>query len=149
MLVAISTRISSFSTVQAQNETILNIEPADVELDLDSSATASVEVINGSNLNAYDITISYDPGILNLESWSHGSYMSNLAVLINENQPGKLHLVVIQLARPGVSGNGTLLNLVFKGVSIGTSEIYIENAEFATSTSELPVSCVWMSTSFL
>lgn len=139
MLVAISTSISSIHTVQAQNETILNIEPADVVLDLDSSTTVTVKVINGSNLNAYDITISYEPGILNLESWSHGSYMSNLAVLINENQPGKLHLVVIQLARPGVSGSGTLLNLTFKGIQTGTSEIYIEHAEFATSSSELVI----------
>lgn len=139
MLVMFFSSISNPFPVHAQNETLLNIEPANVELQLEGSAAITVEVVDGSDLNAYDLTITYDAGILALDSWSHGSYLSNLVVLINENQPGRLHLVVIQLARPGVSGNGTLLNLVFRGVDTGTSEIYIENAEFATSASELVI----------
>ncbi len=125
--------------VNAQNEMLLTFEPANSDLVVGDSSTVTVEVNSGSNLNAYDITISYDANIINLESWSHGSYLSNLAVLINENQPGLLHLVVIQLARPGVSGEGTLLNLSFKGVAPGTSEIIIEDAQFATSSSELVI----------
>jgi hypothetical protein len=95
-----------------------------------------VDVSNGSNLNAYDLTILYDEEVLALETWSHGDYLSNLAVIMQVNQPGSLRLVCTQIATPGVSGDGTLLNLVFRAINPGISEIEFSGVKLSTSTSE-------------
>lgn len=122
--------------VLAQGETRLSIQPADSSVAVGGSTTVTVDVSNGSDLNAYDITIVYNSGVITLSTWSHGTYFSNLAVLINENQPGRLRLVATQLATAGKSGNGTMLNLVFQGAAPGSSSVSIQSIQMSTSSSE-------------
>jgi len=121
----------------AQNVTKLWFDPSSASIQIDEVITLTLEVRDGNDLNAYDMTIYYDEKILNLDSWSHGSYLSNLAVVRQEVKPGMLHLAVTQVATTGVSGNGTLLKLNFRGVDQGNSGVKIGSIELVTSTNQL------------
>ena len=122
--------------VNAGSGTQLSITPGAVNLDSSGTTTLTVEVSNGSNLNAYDLTILYDEEVLVLETWSHGGYLSNLVVIKQVNQPGSLRLVCTQIATPGVSGDGTLLNLIFRALNEGTSNVVLSDVKLSTSNSE-------------
>lgn len=92
--------------------------------------TIKIAVENGMNVNAYDLTVLYDSDKVSLASWSHGAYLSNVAVVFYENEPGRLHIAATQLATPGVSGDGILLNLVFSGNNEGVSVLALADVEF-------------------
>lgn len=127
----------SFTGALAQSVTQLWFSPSSANIQVDEIKTLTLEVSDGNDLNAYDITVLYDEKVINLDSWSHGSYLSNLAVVWQEVKPGMLHLAVTQVATSGASGDGTLLNLSFKGVSEGKSKIEISDIQLVTSTNQL------------
>lgn len=129
------------SGVSAQTSTTLLVLPAASEVFLNNTKTINLAVIDGVEVNAFDVTLSYDPQVLTLESWAYGGYLSSLARVYLKNDPGEFRVAATQLAKPGVNGDGVLLTLVFKGVGEGTSAIDITAAEFSSPTgvSTLPV----------
>ena len=122
--------------VNAGSGAQLSITPGAVNLDSSGTTTLTVEVSNGRNLNAYDLTILYDEEVIVLETWSHGGYLSNLVVIKQVNQPGSLRLVCTQIATPGVSGDGTLVSLVFRAFNAGRSDVVLSDVKLSTSNSE-------------
>lgn len=124
------------SPTRAQAETRLRISPQASGVAMGNAITIAVEVSGGNDLNAYDLTIVYDEEVLTLESWSHGGYLSNLAVVKKVENPGSFRLVATQLATAGVSGDGTLINLVFRGLNPGVSEVSLQEVKFSNSSSE-------------
>lgn len=128
--------LSAAAPVRAQSETQLCITPGVASVPVGGIITVSIEVVNGNNLNAYDLTILYDTEVVTLESWGHGDYLTNLAVVKKVQEPGSFRLVVTQLASPGVSGDGTLLNLVFRGIQPGSSDVTLQAVRMVTTASE-------------
>ena len=139
MLVLLGNFLFSAVRVNAQGETRLSIQPVSVDAILGSTTTLTVAVSNGSDLSGYDLIIAYDSAVVSLEYWTHGTYLSNLSVIHQQNEPGRLRLAAVQLASPGVSGDGTLITLKFRGSVLGRSAIIIEHAELATANSELVI----------
>lgn len=123
--------------VGAQTGTVLAVDPAQGSVALTDTAQINLAVTNGNNIMAYDITIEYNQNLLSLVSWSHGEYLSNLAVVYKVEEPGSFHLACTQLATAPVSGDGILLNLVFQGENLGSSAITISQAEFADGLGNL------------
>ena len=117
--------------VEAQ--TVVQLSPSALDLPLGGSATLRLEVLGGLEVNAYDVTVRYDPAVITFVSWSHSGYLSHLAQVYKVDEPGTLRLVFTQLATPPVSGDGILLNLVFMGAAEGSSEVLIERLDFAGS----------------
>ena len=126
--------ISPLAGARAQSGTTLLLLPEDSALFLNSTKSINLAVLGGVDVNAFDVTIRYDPQVLALESWVYGSYLSSLGRVFLEYEPGKFHLAVTQLAQPGVSGDGVLLTFVFKGLGEGVSALEITNAEFSSPT---------------
>ncbi|MHB8194105.1 MAG: cohesin domain-containing protein [Bellilinea sp.] len=126
--------ISPLAGARAQSGTTLLLLPEDSALFLNSTKSINLAVLGGVDVNAFDVTILYDPQVLALESWVYGSYLSSLWRVYLENEPGEFHLAVTQLAQPGVSGDGVLLTFVFKGLGEGVSALEITNAEFSSPT---------------
>jgi hypothetical protein len=120
--------------VGAQAPTRLAVLPASVQVPQGNDLALELYVTNGVDVNAFDVTVTYDPGVLALNSWAHGGYLSNLAVVSQSNQPGSLRLAATQLSRPPVSGDGVLLVLNFKATGAGTTPVTISRAEFAGPT---------------
>ena len=119
--------------VSAQGDTQLLVSPQTLSVPVGTDILIELGVIDGENINAFDVTINYDADILSLDTWEYGDYLSNLAVVSQTNQPGLLRLAATQLATPAVSGDGVLLRLTFNTLSAGQSPITIVEADFADS----------------
>ncbi len=120
------------AAVEAQASATLLILPAESEVFLNNSKTINLVVLGGVDVNAFDVTIRYDPQVLTLESWEYGDYLSSLARVYLRDDPGEFRLAATQLARPGVNGDGILLTFTFKGTGEGSSAIDIAAATFST-----------------
>ena len=120
--------LSAALPARAQSSTTLSVTPADSEVLLNDTTTIRLYVTGGVEINAFDVAITYHSQKLTLESWSYGNYLSGLARVYMVNQPGEFRVAATQLAKPGVSGEGTLLIFNFKGVSGGVSPITITAA---------------------
>ena len=122
---------------EAQVDTVVQVSPSALDVAVGGSGTVSLEVLRGLEINAYDVTVRYDPAVITFVSWSHGGFLSHLAQVYKVDEPGTLRLVFTQLATPPVSGDGLLLNLVFRGAAEGSSEVFIEKLDFAGSDGTL------------
>jgi hypothetical protein len=111
------------SPVTAQSETLLFIDPPMSQVPLGNTITLKVVVTGGNDVNAFDVTVLYDSDRLNLASWEKGDFLSNLAVVKEEDEPGRLWIAATQLATPPVSGDGVLLLLHFETKSTGLAKI--------------------------
>ena len=125
--------VEGFRQASVAAQTVVQLSPSALDLPLGGSGTVSLEVLGGLAINAYDVTVRYDPAVITFVSWSHGGYLSHLAQVYKVDEPGTLRLVFTQLATPPVSGDGILLNLVFRGAAEGSSEVFIERLDFAGS----------------
>lgn len=137
LLVMVLITLPAVGGVQAQNQTLLTIEPTSSSTGVDGLVTLTVEIIGGQDLIAYDLTINYDAQVVTLESWAHGSYFKQLAVIRNDNQPGSLRLAATQVGAPAVSGDGTILTLVFRGMNTGASAVKLMRADLVTTSGQL------------
>lgn len=123
LMLALALLGSAFSTAAAQSQTVLFVTPEHTDVPLGNQVEVAVEVYLGLNINAFDLTLIYDPDVLSLASWAHSDYLSNLANVKVEDEPGRLRIAATQLAQPAVSGDGELLILIFDTVSAGPSAI--------------------------
>ena len=112
--------------------TTLAISPPSANLYLNNGniITLDLQVTNAVSLQGFDVSLTYDPEVVALDSWSHGGMLSPTAVVAQTNTPGYLRLAIVQLGGTPPSGDGTLLQLTFSGVGVGTSAVTITNAEF-------------------
>lgn len=119
--------------VNAQGLTEVIIQPELSVVTLGDELILTVDVLSGYNLGGYDLSITYDPDVVELTSWTHGSYFSNIAVMKADLQPGFIRLAAVQVGKPGVSGDGTILNLTFNTKYAGESEVILESVELAST----------------
>ena len=123
---------AAIAPARAQSATTLSVTPAASQVLLNNTTTIRLFVTGGVEVNAFDVAIAYDSQGLTLESWAYGDYLSGLARVYLVNQPGQFRVAATQLARPGVTGDGTLLTFVFRGVAEGPVEIAITYAAFSS-----------------
>lgn len=119
----------SFWPVRAQGA-ILAVDPENISLPLGSQLLIELDVIDGENINGFDITLNYDDRYLSLVYWLHGGYLQNVSCLQMINEPGLFQLACQQINRPETSGDGILIELAFDTQDEGLSEVRIVEAEF-------------------
>ncbi|MBG0771271.1 MAG: hypothetical protein H0S82_06150, partial [Anaerolineaceae bacterium] len=136
-LLAVSLSFAAAYPVFAQSGATLAVSPSAATLYLNNVNTIELDlaVTNAVSLQGFDLTLTYDPAVVALDSWSHGGMLSPTAVVTQTNTPGLLRLAVVQLGGTAPSGDGTLLKLTFSGVGVGTSAMTITEAEFTNGTS--------------
>jgi len=117
----------------AQSETLLLVLPEELMLFLNDAVSGPVQVYvrDVENLNAFDIALTYEPDLVSVADWSHGGFLSDLTCLSMIDDPGYFRLACSQLAQPGVSGDGALINLTFTGLAEGFSAVTITAATLA------------------
>lgn len=115
----------------AQSVSQISISPSSTTIGIGGSASMAVNVQNGNGVSGFDVTITYDPSVVSLDSWSHGGLLSNLLKVKEESSPGNLWMVFVQNNTPGATGSGTLLNLNFRALTAGSSAVTITSATFA------------------
>ncbi|MBG0786727.1 MAG: hypothetical protein H0S79_16650, partial [Anaerolineaceae bacterium] len=121
------------SPVAAQSQTVLFVSPELAQVPLGSDLILEIKVQLGLNINAFDLTVVYDPEVLYLDDWNHGDYLDNVANVKVEQEAGFLRVAATQLATPAVSGDGTLLELEFTTKAAGESAIELVDVVFSDS----------------
>ncbi|HEX4604836.1 MAG TPA: cohesin domain-containing protein [Candidatus Angelobacter sp.] len=109
----------------------LRIEPGTLTQQQGSMLSMTVQLSHGQDVASVPILISYDPAILQFVNVTNGDFLAKdgqNVVLVHRDDPstGKLQITA---QRPpgaqGVSGDGTVFNLVFSAKSKGTGAVSI------------------------
>jgi general secretion pathway protein D len=109
----------------------LRLDPGSLAPQQGSSFNVSVQLAHGQDIAAVPIQITYDPQKVQFTSVSNGDFLSKdgqqvIEVHRDDASSGKL---MITAQRPpgmeGISGDGTVFNLVFTAKAKGTSAISI------------------------
>jgi len=122
----------------------LRFEPQGNSLKVGETKTIAVVVENVNDLFSVPMLLQYDPVVISVEEvqhalsdGEHGGFLSGgtQEIAIVSNTDNKKGQSIISATRqpntPGVSGSGTLLGIVVKGIAPGSSAISIvqENAK--------------------
>ena len=114
---------------------------ADLEIPLNTRVEVPVEVRDVSELYAVDLTIRFDPDVLQVEDANPNqagvqpglaTFLDAGMTLFNEvdNETGTVRFVMSQInPSEGKSGSGNLLVLYFVGKQAGTSQVAVEHVE--------------------
>jgi general secretion pathway protein D len=116
----------------------LRFEPGALSLKVGETKTIAVVVENVSDLFSIPMLLQYNPAVVSIEEFQHavsegqhGGFLSGgtqeIAIVSNVNK--EKGQAVISATRqpntPGVSGSGTLLAIVIKGIAPGSSNLMI------------------------
>ncbi len=127
----------------------------DLEIPLNARVEVPVEVRDVVELYAVDLTIRFDPNVMQVEDANSkqagvqpglATFLDAGMTLFNEvdNETGTVRFVMSQInPSEGKSGSGNLLVLYFVGKQAGTSPVTVEKVELANRYGEaIPVSGV-------
>jgi len=109
----------------------IRFEPQSLSLKAGQTATIGVVVENVTDLFSIPMLLQYNPAVISVEEVRHGGFLSGgtqeIAIV---HQPFKdKGQSIISATRgpntPGVSGSGTLIGIVIKGLAAGSSNLSI------------------------
>jgi len=131
----------AFKPTSAQTGTTVyfNPNPANVYLNGTNSQVVEVWVGDVVEMNAFDITVEYDPTIVNLVSWTTGTFLEVYPSQCFQNpqhpiEPGYFQIICAQFAKPLKTGSGVLLRLTFSGLRYDSTELTLTNPSFSAGT---------------
>ena len=122
------------ATPQAQPAAMgeLGFEPATASLKAGETTTIGVAVKNAQDLFSVPLLIQYDPKVVSIEDVRQGGFLSGggqqpIAVVQRvDKERGQAIVSATRMPNtPGVSGNGTIVGLIVRGVAAGNSTISI------------------------
>jgi len=122
------------ATPQAQPSAMgeLGFEPAAATIKVGETTTIGVSVKNAQDLYSVPMLIQYDPKVVSIEDVRQGGFLSGggqqpIAVVQRvDKERGQAIVSATRMPNtPGVSGNGTIVGLIVRGVAAGNSTITI------------------------
>jgi len=122
------------ATPQAQPAAMgeLGFEPAAASIKVGETTTIGVAVKNAQDLYSVPMLIQYDPKVVSIEDVRQGGFLSGggqqpIAVVQRvDKERGQAIVSATRMPNtPGVSGNGTIVGLIVRGVAAGNSAISI------------------------
>lgn len=117
---------------QAQSGASVSISPSAGTILIGDTVTVDVDVANvpgDSGVNAFDVTVGFDPGVLTLSSWSFGGFLDSPQEIVSLETSNSIRVAGAQFDKPEQTGSGTLLRLVFTGSGLGKSTLSLDNAD--------------------
>ena len=109
----------------------LRLDPGSVSSQQGNTFTVKVVLTHGQDIAAVPIQITYDPKVVQFNSVTNGEFLAKdgqQVILVNRDDPSSGKLQITAQRPPGmagVSGDGTVFNLVFTAKAKGTSAISI------------------------
>jgi general secretion pathway protein D len=109
----------------------LRLEPGGVSPQQGSTFTLTISVAQGQDIAAVPIQITYDPKTVQFNSVTNGDFLGKdgqQVILVHRDDPSSGKLQITAQRPPGtagVSGDGTVFNLVFTAKAKGASAISI------------------------
>jgi general secretion pathway protein D len=118
-------------TVQGAAAAKLRFEPQSLSLKVGQTATIGVVVENVSDLFSIPLLLQFNPAVISIEEVRHGGFLSGgtqeIAIVqqVFKDKGQAIISATRQPNTPGVSGNGTLIGIVVKGIAAGSSNLSI------------------------
>lgn len=109
----------------------LRFEPSTLNLSPGQTATIGIVVENVTDLFSVPMLLQYNPAVISIEEVRHGGFLSGgtqeIAIVqrVDKEHGQAIISATRQPNTPGVNGNGTLLGVVIKALSPGTSNLSI------------------------
>jgi hypothetical protein len=132
--------LSSFSpikSVEAQETgtwVYFSPDPSYIYINAANEVTVNVMLRDAENISGFDVRVNFDPSIVSLESFAFGDFLTNVMCSNQVIGVDYIRLVCGQVgALPGRSGTGSLVNLVFSGVTEGTSPLIFGRVALSTA----------------
>jgi general secretion pathway protein D len=124
---------------------VVFLSPATSQIPVGSTTTVSVMIDNAENVGSTPFYLEYDPGIIDIDSVTEGSFLSSdgeatafMSSIDTEN--GRVIVGLTRLgAKTGISGSGDLIRIELKGTTAGKSELrFTHNSVKDPWTKEMP-----------
>ena len=131
---------------QSQNASV-RFEPASVSLKPGETTTIGVTVQNMQDLYSIPMLLQFNPAVISVEDVKQGGFLSGgtQQVAIVERVDKERGQAIISATRmpntPGVSGSGTIVGIVVKGLAPGTSQLSIVQVN-AKDSQQRPIQLV-------
>jgi hypothetical protein len=141
LLALLSFVVIVFGTLPTHADTVISIQPSLPVHSVGSLFDVFVDISSVTDLYAFQFDISFDPAILSAASVTEGSFLNGggLTFFISgtiNNIAGSITSIADTFLSPlpGVSGSGTLADLKFQALAVGTSSIGLSNVTLLNST---------------
>jgi general secretion pathway protein D len=128
---AATTPAASIPAGASPQNTMLRFEPATIVLKPGETTTVGVVVQNVQDLYSIPLLLQFNPAVVSVEDVRQGGFLSGGTqdIAIVERVDKERGQAIVSATRmpntPGVSGSGTLVGIVLKGVAPGNSQISI------------------------
>jgi general secretion pathway protein D len=109
--------------------------PADVRIPVGGSGTIGVVVMGAQDLRGVDLTVTYDPALLEAQDVSPGPLLTLDGAPVGVNrglESGRLRAQFTRTA--GSAGSGVVATLTFRGLRSGTATVAVEALSLTTGT---------------
>ena len=132
---------------QAAQNAAVRFEPATVTIKPGETTTIGVTVQNMQDLYSIPMLLQYNPAIISVEDVRQGGFLSGgtQQVAIVERVDKERGQAIISATRmpntPGVSGSGTIVGIVVKGLAPGSSQLSIVQVN-AKDSQQRPIQMV-------
>ncbi|HYL86460.1 MAG TPA: hypothetical protein VE263_19710 [Candidatus Angelobacter sp.] len=109
----------------------IRFEPQNLSLKPGQTATIGLVVENVSDLYSIPLLLQYNPAVVSVEEVQHGGFLSGgtqeIAIVSQAFKDKGQYIISAtrQPNTPGVTGSGTLIGLVVKGLAAGSSNLSI------------------------
>jgi len=119
------------ASAPAQVGARIHFEPSNITLSPGQTSTVGIAVENVTDLFSIPMMIQYNPAVISIEEARHGSFLSGgtqeIAIVqrVDKEHGQAIISATRQPNTPGVSGSGTLLGIVIKGIAPGSSNLSI------------------------
>ena len=129
--------------VQGAPAAKIRFEPQSLTLKAGQSATIGVVVDNVNDLFSIPFLLQYNPAVISVEEVRHGGFLSGgtqeIAIVqqVFKDKGQAIISATRQPNTPGVSGSGTLIGIVVKGLAPGTSNLSIVQVNAKDSQQKL------------
>ena len=113
-------------TLSIQTASALTITVSDATGYVGEEAEVPVNIEDATDVGSIDITILYDPAVLNISKVEKGSLVKGMFSSNTENEG----IIVIGIAdSSGINGDGRIAKLTFNVIGNGSTPITIQNAK--------------------
>jgi general secretion pathway protein D len=131
----------------AGQNTMLKFEPGTISLKPGETTTVGIVVQNVQDLYSIPLLLQFNPAVVSVEDVRQGGFLSGgtQEIAIVERVDKERGQAIVSATRmpntPGVSGSGTLLGIVLKGVAAGSSQVSIVQVN-AKDSQQRPIQLV-------
>ncbi len=135
------------ANTSASQNAALQFEPATAALKVGETSTIGVTVQNVQDLYSIPMLLQFNPAVISIEDVRQGGFLSGgtQEVAIVERVDKERGQAIISATRmpntPGVSGSGTLVGIVIKGLAPGNSQLSIVQVN-AKDSQQRPIQMV-------